>query len=158
MLQDTHYLEQLFSLGSSVALFGGVILILLPRRFALLSLIPNLAIPILLSFAYGGLIMVAMHQGNGGDFGSLAGVKKLLSNDAAMLAGWFHYLAFDLFIGAIIAKRADEIGLSRLVQAPILFLTLMAGPLGLFMFYCTYGGWTIFERRRGGSEKNESAA
>ena len=51
-----------------------------------------------------------------------------------LLAGWVHYLAFDLFIGAWIAKKADEIGLSRLLQGPILIATFLFGPVGLVMF------------------------
>jgi hypothetical protein len=45
-----------------------------------------------------------------------------------------HYLAFDLFVGGVIAKQADEIGLSRLIQAPILLLTFMFGPFGYLLF------------------------
>lgn len=45
-----------------------------------------------------------------------------------------HYLAFDLFIGGVVAKQADEVGLSRLIQAPILLLTFMFGPFGYLLF------------------------
>ena len=45
-----------------------------------------------------------------------------------------HYLAFDLFVGLWIAGRADEIGMSRWLQAPILFTTFMFGPAGLLIF------------------------
>ena len=47
-----------------------------------------------------------------------------------MLAGWIHYLAFDLFVGTVIAEKSDARGLSRFLQAPILFATFMLGPLG----------------------------
>ena len=51
-----------------------------------------------------------------------------------LLAGWVHYLAFDLFIGGWIAVEADKIGLNRIVQAPILLATFMLGPIGLAIF------------------------
>ena len=47
------------------------------------------------------------------------------------MLGWTHYLALDLFIGQWIAKDADNKGLSRIAQMPILALTLFAGPIGL---------------------------
>ena len=55
--------------------------------------------------------------------------------------GWVHYLAFDLFVGLWIARDADNKGFSRIIQLPFLFLTLMAGPVGLFL-------WLIVRERR----------
>jgi hypothetical protein len=48
--------------------------------------------------------------------------------------GWTHYLAFDLFTGLWIARDADNKGFSRVAQVPILFATLMAGPVGLLIW------------------------
>ena len=69
-----------------------------------------------------------------GGFDTLANVQMLFSNPAAALAGWVHYLAFDLFVGGVVAKQADEIGLSRLIQAPVLLMTFMFGPFGYVLF------------------------
>ena len=52
-------------------------------------------------------------------------------SDGGIVIGWTHYLAFDLFVGLWIARDADDKGVGRLVQLPFLFLTLMAGPIGL---------------------------
>ena len=52
-----------------------------------------------------------------------------------------HRLAFDLFIGQWIAKDADHKGFSRIAQAPILLLTLFAGPIGLLI-------WLVIRERR----------
>ena len=57
------------------------------------------------------------------------------------MVGWVHYLAFDLFVGLWIARDADAKGFSRLLQAPILFATFMAGPLGLLL-------WLAIRERR----------
>ena len=148
MLGNAENLELIFSTGNYLAMFAWIILIFLPRSIRLLNLIPSLVIPLLLSLAYGAIIMTSLSQGNGGDFSSLANVKQLFTSDTAVLAGWFHYLAFDLFIGGVIAKKADDIGISRFIQAPILFLTFMLGPIGLFLFYCTYGGLNYFGKNR----------
>ena len=54
--------------------------------------------------------------------------------DGGVTAGWTHYLAFDLFVGLWIARDGDAKGISRLVQAPVLLATFMAGPLGLLVW------------------------
>ncbi|HKH28513.1 MAG TPA: abscisic acid-deficient protein Aba4 family protein [Sphingomicrobium sp.] len=43
-------------------------------------------------------------------------------------------MAFDLFVGLWVARDADAKGFSRLAQLPVLFLVLMAGPIGLFVW------------------------
>ena len=53
------------------------------------------------------------------------------SEPLGFLAGWTHYLAFDLFIGAWILREAARLDLE---PRPYLFLTLLAGPLGLMAF------------------------
>ena len=50
-----------------------------------------------------------------------------------LIAGWVHYLAFDLFIGVWIAERLDAERLSRWIQTPILIATFLFGPLGLLL-------------------------
>jgi len=115
-------------------MLGWLILIFLPRRWPQLLWLPRFIIPFALSLLYSGLAMAHIATVEGGGFGSLAEVKVLLSNDWALLAGWIHYLAFDLFIGGWIAVKADEVGINRVIQAPILLATFMAGPLGLALF------------------------
>jgi hypothetical protein len=125
--------EQLFSSASSLAMLGWVILVFIPRRWSWLNPIPSLLIPIILSVVYSFLIARYFFSAEGG-FDSLANVQQLFAYPAAALAGWVHYLAFDLFVGGVIAKQADEIGMSRLIQAPILLLTFMFGPFGYLLF------------------------
>ncbi len=85
-----------------------------------------------LSAAYALIVLSRFAEADGG-FGSLAAVASLMSNDWALLAGWVHYLAFDLFIGAVMARRMDQVGISRVVQAPILGATFMLGPIGFLI-------------------------
>lgn len=125
--------EQLFSSASTLAMVGWIILIFLPRTWKWVNPIPSLLIPLILSVLYSYLIARYFFSAQGG-FDSLANVQQLFTYPAAALAGWVHYLAFDLFVGGIIAKQADEIGLSRLIQAPILLLTFMFGPFGYLAF------------------------
>ena len=115
-------------------MLGWFILIFLPRRFDLLFAIPQFLIPFGLGLTYAAFILPSLFTIDGGGFGSLAEVRTLFTNDAALLGGWIHYLAFDLFIGAWIARRADAIGMPRIAQAPILIATFMLGPVGLVLF------------------------
>ena len=128
--------EQLFSSASILAMLGWVILVFLPRRWTWLNRVPALFIPVILSVVYSYLIARYFFSAEGG-FDTLANVQQLFTYSGAALAGWVHYLAFDLFIGGLIAKQADELGLSRLIQAPILLLTFMFGPFGYLVFTIT---------------------
>ena len=130
-----------FSLANLLALVMWAALILLPRWPALLSAIFYLGIGLLcLSYALGligivtGMLDAGGGQGPGMDFGSIEGVRSIFASDGGVTVGWIHYLAFDLFVGLWIARDADAKGFSRLVQAPVLLATFLAGPLGLLVW------------------------
>ena len=69
-------------------------------------------------------------------FGSLPGVMRLFDSEWIALAGWVHYLCFDLFVGRWIMNDAPDAGYWL---TPILFLTLMFGPLGLLAYLAMRG-------------------
>lgn len=121
--------EQPFIIANLLATAGWTALIFLPRWPALITLLRFGAIG-LLSIAYAALIFVFASSAEGAGFSSLAGVGAFFALPPLLLAGWIHYLAFDLFVGTVIAERSDERGLSRIVQAPILLATFLLGPLG----------------------------
>jgi hypothetical protein len=122
----------LFSLANAIALLAWATLILAPRWAALLAAIRYGVIG-LLCVAYAALALLFFFRVEGGGFGSLLEVRALFASYPARLAGWLHYLAFDLFVGLWIAERADARGLDRFIQAPLLFATFMFGPIGLLM-------------------------
>lgn len=128
--------DDLFGVGGQLAVLGWAALILGPRRFVWFNRIPALILPGLLSLLYALLVLTRMVEADGG-FGSLAEVRMLFSNDWALLAGWVHYLAFDLMIGSVVAARMDRVAISRLVQAPILLLVFLLGPLGALIALMT---------------------
>ena len=133
--------DQLFGWAGQAAMLGWLILIFLPRRWPQLLFVPRFVIPFGLSLLYAGLAFAHFFTVEGGGFNSLPQVKTLLSNDWMLLAGWIHYLAFDLFIGGWIAVEADRIGLSRILQAPILVATFMFGPAGLALYLAIRTGY-----------------
>lgn len=137
-------LDQWFGWAGQAAILGWLILIFAPRGFPgrlgpALFAIPRFIIPLGISLIYTGFALPHIFSVEGDGFGSLQEVAKLLAKPEMLLAGWVHYLAFDLFIGGWIAAQADRIGLSRMVQAPILATTFMLGPVGLATFLVIKG-------------------
>ena len=141
----------IFALTNAIAMAGWLALALLPRGPKVMALVLYLGVG-LLCFAYLAMI-VAMHlhaidsnrlpgapPPNFLDY-NIAGLRNLFMSDGGVVLGWTHYLAFDLFVGQWIARDADHKGVPRWAQLPILFLTLMAGPVGLVI-------WLVVRERR----------
>lgn len=128
-------LEQIFSVCSGLAMLGWLGLALAPRLEFTRDTMPSLIIPIILGVTYAYLMFsFSGSASDDGGFGSLAEVKALFGVDALLLAGWIHYLAFDLFVGAWIVRDAQEEWISHWLVLPCLFFTLMAGPFGLLLY------------------------
>ena len=132
--------DTVFSLANMYAIIAWIALALLPRWPALLAAILYAGVGLLcLTYAVGliGMMSGLLDPGGGtggGNFSSIEGVRTLFSSDAGITVGWVHYLAFDLFVGLWIARDADSKGFGRVIQVPVLFFTLMAGPLGLLVW------------------------
>lgn len=128
-----------FSMVNLLALIAWTGLILLPRWPALLSGILYLGIGLLCLIYTTGLIgllsgLIPNPQGGGANFTTIEGVRSIFGSDGGVTIGWTHYLAFDLFVGLWIARDGDAKNISRLIQAPVLLATFMAGPLGLLVW------------------------
>lgn len=125
-----------FGAVNLLALIAWAALILLPRWPALLAAILYLGVGLLCLVYATGLIgvvsgLIPNPGGGGADFSTIEGVRAIFASDAGVTIGWTHYLAFDLFVGLWIARDGDAKNISRLIQAPILLATFIAGPLGL---------------------------
>lgn len=94
----------------------------------------TIAVPALLGLVYAILLIQGLGEQTGGGFGSIAAVRRLFTSDAALAAGWLHYLAFDLFVGSWIAREGLSSAVSPFLIIPCLLLTFMAGPVGLVVF------------------------
>lgn len=125
----------LFLIFNLFALIGWMIMIagvFFPRPFLTIKITQNW-LPILFSASYGALIVFFYDQAEGG-FGTLGDVQKLFSDPWIMLAGWLHYLAFDMFVGTYIARHTLELGLARWPLVILLPLTFLFGPIGYLAF------------------------
>jgi Domain of unknown function (DUF4281) len=66
---------------------------------------------------------------------TLTAVAALFGSPEGATIAWVHFLAFDLFIGRWIYLESEDRRLSALLTAPVLFLTLMLGPLGFLIYF-----------------------
>lgn len=126
--------ETIFGIANPVALVGWILLLVAPRFSWTRKLVLSGIVPLLLSVAY--LVLIAMFFGRSeGGFGTLADVMKLFANPWTALAGWIHYLAFDLFVGAWEVRDAQRNGISHWLVAPCLIFTFLLGPIGLLLYH-----------------------
>ena len=127
----------LFSLAGLLAAAGWLALIaalFVKRLRAPAWTAAQLVIPALLAIAYVLLLWQGRAAFEEGGFGSLEEVRTLFANDSALAAGWLHYLAFDLFVGAWIARDGTARGVPALLILPCLPLTFLFGPAGLLLY------------------------
>jgi hypothetical protein len=128
-----------FGMVNLLALIAWVLLIFLPRWPALLSGVMYMGVGLLCLIYAASLIglvsgLIPNPEGGGADFSSIEGVQAIFATKAGTTIGWTHYLAFDLFVGLWIARDGDAKNISRLIQAPVLLATFLAGPLGLLVW------------------------
>jgi len=121
--------DQIFSVANSVAVLCWILLAILPDRRWVTRSVTGTAMPVLFAVAYVAIVIAVLPHSSG-SFSTLAGVMELFANPWLVLAGWLHYLAFDLLIGTWEARDSVERGVPRWALVPCLFLTLMFGPAG----------------------------
>jgi hypothetical protein len=127
-------MDQVFMAGNGFGLVGWLLLIAAPRWQWTARLVLSGWWSVALAVAYTALAVAFLPEAEGG-FGSISAVRSLFAHDAVLTAGWFHYLAFDLFVGAAEVKQAQKDGISHIVMIPILIATSMLGPIGLLVFF-----------------------
>lgn len=138
--------EQLFSIANTVALLSWLALALLPRVRIVHELLAGYLVPLGLAATY--VLLIGANWDRPGGFSSLAAVSQLFSHPPLLLAGWIHYLAFDLLVGTWEAADARTRGVSQLLLVPCLFTTFLFGP----------AGWLLYQavRRVGGTRPEQA--
>jgi hypothetical protein len=131
-------LNLFFKASNYIAIACWIFLIFFPTlsityHFVILIVVAMLCI------LYGYLLFIQKNYDDTiypkGNFSTLEGVTNLFKNPKAVLAGWIHYLAFDLMVGLYIKSAATELGITHWLQIPCYILALLFGPLGLLMFF-----------------------
>jgi hypothetical protein len=125
--------DLLFSIANTVALLTWLMLAIFPKQRLVRDTIAGLIVPAILAAFYAALILARFGGAEGG-FSSLQEVALLFSRRWLLLAGWVHYLAFDLLIGCWEARDAQERGVPHWVLVPCLVLTFLFGPAGWLLY------------------------
>lgn len=125
--------DTLFQIANPLALVGWLVLFTAPWLPRLADRVSGYVIPAILSVGYTAFVLVHWSGADGG-FSSLANVALLFEDRFMLLAGWVHFLAFDLFIGAWQVRKAREASIPFVLIVPCLVLTFLFGPAGLLAF------------------------
>lgn len=125
--------EQVFSIVNLIATASWILLVILPRQRWVTEIVTRVAVPLFFAIVYVGIVATTFGRTPGG-FTTLAAVGTLFSNPWALLAGWVHYLAFDLLVGTWEARDAREHGVPHLLLVPCLVLTFLFGPAGWLLY------------------------
>ena len=125
--------ESLFSTANTIAMVGWIVLIVLPRWRNADQFIIGVIVT-LFAITYSFVLFQHFRLDTISKFGTLAGVMELFTKPEVVVAGWIHYLAFDLMTGLFITKNARLHGIHHGLVIPCLLLTFMFGPVGLLLF------------------------
>ena len=125
--------DALFTLCTRAVLPPWACLVLAPRWKWSARLAAPMVLPPIFGVIYLYLAIAYFPQSKG-SFGSLHGVSRFFQEPNPALAGWLHYLAFDLFIGAWMVRDAQQQKIPHLAVVPCLVLTFLLGPIGLLLY------------------------
>ncbi len=131
--------DTLFSVSGPLALVGWVALALSPLAPRVADRVAGVVVPGLLSVAYAGLVLAFWSRAEGG-FDSLEGVMRLFDQPEIAMAGWLHFLAFDLFVGAWIVRTARAEGIRFALALACLPPTFLFRPAGFLLFLVVRAG------------------
>ncbi len=125
--------ETIFNIANMIALIGWIVLLIIPfwenaDRFVVGIIVA------LLGVLYAWLIVTEFKISDASGFSSLTGIRKIFDNPKLLLAGWVHYLAFDLLAGLFIRKNALKLGVSNWIVIPCMIFTFLLGPIGLLLY------------------------
>ena len=124
--------SEVFQIVNTLALPAWIILLIAPKKKWRNPWIYGFAA--VMASVYAFYVLTGLNNFDPAAFGSLAGVKRLFTNDEAVLAGWVHYLVFDLLIGNWIVNQSVKHGIKHYLIIPCLFLSFMFGPVGYLLF------------------------
>ena len=127
--------EALFSISNVLVMPFWLLMIALPHWKWTKRVIgsPWIVAPVALLYAslalpqIGGLLGSLMNP-------TLDGIASVIGTPEGATIGWAHFLAFDLFVGRWAYLDSRERNLSAWIMAPVLFFTLMLGPVGFLAY------------------------
>ncbi len=127
-------LEILFKGANFAVLPFWLLLLVAPRWRGTQLLVHGPAVVLLLTPIYAYMLFGYGPSPQNIDMTTLYGVMSAFTAPHVVVAGWIHYLIFDLFIGAWEARDALRLHIPQLFVIPCLLATLVVGPVGLLLY------------------------
>jgi len=126
--------DTLFKAANYAVIPFWLLLIVAPRWSWTQRLVHSPVVLLFLAPIYAYLLFGFAPAPAGVAFSTLYGVMVGFSAPHIVVAGWIHYLIFDLFVGAWESRDAQRRGIPHLLVVPCLLVTLMVGPIGLLLY------------------------
>lgn len=128
--------EAAFSLANALVLPQWILMAVAPRWSVTQWLTRTLIIPMVLAVMYIFYLFSGTKPLDFSSFSTLQGVMSLLGSGdkGPALAGWIHYLAFDLVAGSWVLRDGHERGIRHWLLIPCLLGCFMLGPTGLLLY------------------------
>ena len=127
-------LDMLFKAANYAVIPFWFLLVAAPRWSWTQRLVHGPVVLLLLTPIYAYMLFGYAPAPEGMNFLTLYGVMVGFSAPNIVVAGWIHYLIFDLFVGAWEVRDAQRRGVPHGLVIPCLFATLMVGPVGLLLY------------------------
>jgi hypothetical protein len=128
-------METIFSLSSLTVLPLWLLIILLPHWRVTRRVMASPLVALAPALIYAALVLPRVSEVLPAVLSpSLPGIAALLGSPAGATIAWAHFLAFDLLAGRWAYLDSRERGVSAWLMAPVLFLTLMLGPIGFALY------------------------
>ena len=128
--------DQIFIFASSIAFISWSLLFIYPYSTGIRQILYG-GVVTCFSLLYTGLFICYFDPESFQSFSTLSGLVSLFSNKEAVLLGWIHYLAFDLFIGNWILKDSIKHNSRHALIIPSLIFTFILGPFGFIIYFIT---------------------
>ncbi|MFM7107433.1 MAG: ABA4-like family protein [Planctomycetaceae bacterium] len=130
--------EGFFGATNTLALAAWILLVLLPGRRLVSHVLCAAVMPGLLAAAYAAVVTWKFATNPpAGDLATIAGLRAAFADDWVFAAAWTHYLAFDMVVGAWIARDAVRLGIPWPLRTVCLVLTFLLGPAGFLLHLVT---------------------
>ena len=129
--------ELAYTLINALVVPAWLLLVLAPGWRTTRLVVHSGVYPLLLGTIYAACLIASLFFGVGADeagMGSVLGVSALFDHPNGVIIGWTHYLVFDLFVGAWIARDGRRRGLPHLALVPCLIAAFIFGPVGLLAY------------------------
>ncbi len=138
--------ESLFKLANTLVMPFWLLLAVIPKQRWTILIVRSGGASCLFAAFYILCLAKAPSGFQWESFSTLGGLRQAFADDWLFLAGWIHYLAFDLYVGAKITKEHSAMGSSHISLLLKLFFTMMLGPVGLLIHKTHVWARTLFPR------------